>query len=84
MQTFNQNAVVVEVTDLAAANKKSVIRVLHVDDDVGFLEVSKQILTIEHNFEIDDATSVDEALKKMETQPYDAVVCDFEMPRKTD
>jgi PAS domain S-box-containing protein len=82
MQTFSQNTVAVEVTDLAASNKKSVIRVLHVDDDVGFLEVSKLILATENNFEVDYATSVDEALRKIETHPYDAVVCDFEMPLK--
>ena len=73
---------VVEVSELAPSNKKSAIRVLHVDDDLCFLEVSKQILSMENNFEIDNAASVGEAFKKMEQQPYDAVVSDYEMPQK--
>ena len=82
IQTLNQTGLVVQVSDLAPSNKKSVIRVLHVDDDLCFLEVSKQILSMENSFEIDNATSVDEALKKMDQQLYDAVVSDYEMPQK--
>jgi PAS domain S-box-containing protein len=37
---------------------------------------------MENNFEIDNATSVDEAFKKLEQQPYDAIVSDYEMPQK--
>ena len=55
---------------------------MHVDDELCLLEVSKQILTMENNFEIDNATSVDEAFEKMERQTYDAVVSDYEMPQK--
>ena len=55
---------------------------MHVDDDQSLLEVSKQILSMENNFETDNVTSVDEALKKMEQNPYDAVVSDYEMPQK--
>jgi DNA-binding response OmpR family regulator len=59
------------------------LRILHVDDDASFLRVSKLILEIENNkFEIDTATSVDEASSKLETQPFDAIVCDYEMPIK--
>jgi PAS domain S-box-containing protein len=82
MQHLSQSRIVVEIPDLAPSNKKSIIRVLHVDDDVCLLEVSKQILSIENNFEIDTVTSVDEAFKKMEQQTYDAVVSDYEMPQK--
>ena len=55
---------------------------MHVDDDLCLLEVSKQILSMENNFDIDNATSVDEALKKMKNESYDAVVSDYEMPQK--
>ncbi len=55
---------------------------MHVHDDLGFLEVSKRILSIEYNIEIDNATSVDDAFEKMEAQPYDAIVSDYEMPEK--
>ena len=71
-----------DVSDLTSSSKKSAIRVLHVDDDLSLIGVSKQILTMENNFEIDTATSVDEAFKKMEIQTYDAIVSDYEMPQK--
>lgn len=67
---------------MGSSNKKNVIKVLHVDDDLFFLDVSKQIISIDNNFEIDTALSVDEAIKKMETHTYDAVVSDYEMPQK--
>ena len=82
MQSLDQNSVAVDVTDLAAVNKKSVIRVLHVDDDFCLLEVSKQILTMENNFEIENVTSVNEAFKKLQEQTFDAVISDYEMPQK--
>ncbi len=46
------------------------------------LEVSKQILLMENNFEVESVSSVDEAFKKMEQQSFDAVVSDYEMPQK--
>ncbi len=61
---------------------KNCLRILHVDDDLCFMEVSKQILTVENNFDIDTVVSVDEAFKKMEKQSYDAIVSDYEMPLK--
>lgn len=67
---------------MAPSDKKIVIRVLHVDDELCLLEVSKQILTMENSFEVDNAPSVDEALKKMGEQQYDAIVSDYEMPQK--
>ena len=67
---------------MASSNIKKLIRILHVDDDLCLLEVSKQILSMENNFDIDNATSVDEATKKMEKESYDAVISDYEMPQK--
>jgi PAS domain S-box-containing protein len=58
------------------------LRILHVDDDIGFLEVSKQILEMEDKFEVDNATSAEEAFQKLEEQSYDAIVSDYEMPSK--
>jgi PAS domain S-box-containing protein len=58
------------------------LRILHVDDDASILSVSKTILETENKFEIDNATSVDGAFKKLETQSYDAIVSDYEMPQK--
>ncbi len=73
---------IVEVSDLAPSNKKTVIRVLHVDDDVSFLEISKNILMDMGTFDIDFACGVGEAFKKLATGSYDVVISDYEMPRK--
>ena len=70
------------LNDPANVDKKRPVRVLHVDDDLGFLEISKQILLIENDFEVDFASSVDEAFKRIEKQNYDAIVSDYEMPSR--
>ena len=72
----------VKVPYSACEKQKNVVRVLHVDDDVCFLDVSKQILMTYNNFEIDTVTSVDDAFKKIAQQTYDALVSDYEMPQK--
>jgi DNA-binding NtrC family response regulator len=83
METFNhEDKMVAGTTNLVSSNGKGINRVLHVDDDSSVLEVSKQILPMEKNFEVDFAASVDEALKKMELQTYDAIVSGYEMPKK--
>jgi CheY-like chemotaxis protein len=56
--------------ELVLSNKKNNIRILHVDDDPCFLEVTKQLLSLENHFDVDIVTSVDEALKKMENQAW--------------
>jgi DNA-binding response OmpR family regulator len=61
------------------SNKKRSIRVLHVDDDLCLLEASRLILSDEHNFKVDDATSVNDAFRKMAQQKYDAIVSDYGM-----
>ena len=68
--------------NLKLTDNEDYLRILHVDDDVCFLEVSKQILEMEGKFKIDNATSVDEAFQKLGKQSYDAVVSDYEMPSK--
>ena len=42
---------------------EGVIRVLHVDDDEGFLECSKELLLLQGDFEVTDAIGVDEKEK---------------------
>ena len=84
IQTFKQNGIVVDVSDLAASNKKSAIRVLHVDDDPSLQEITKlMLLDLNSSFEIDHACCVDEAFKKLSTGQYDVVVSDYEMPQKS-
>ncbi len=66
----------------ATSTEKGSLRILHVDDDQTLIEVSKQILTIENNFEIESALSVKEAFQKLGKQNYDAIISDYEMPLK--
>jgi len=71
------------VSDPKPPENGNVIRVLHVDDDPLMLEISQQILTgIEPNLEIDQASCVDEAFKKISNNQYDVIVSDYEMPLK--
>ncbi|HSV48714.1 MAG TPA: response regulator [Candidatus Acidoferrales bacterium] len=58
------------------------ISILHVDDDNDFLEVSRQILKINGDFEVEFAISAEEAYKKINTKQYDVIICDYEMPLK--
>jgi PAS domain S-box-containing protein len=62
------------------ANEK--IRVLHVDDDSGFLKLMKQCLEIDGPFQVDQCLSVDEALAKLDEEKYDVIVSDYQMPEK--
>ena len=82
--THSQSSeVVVDVADLGASNKKSVIHVLHVDDDPSLQEITKlMLLDLDNSFEFDSACCVDDALKKLSTGHYDVVVSDYEMPQK--
>ncbi len=68
------------MVNFKGSNPDRSIRILHVDDDLSILEVSKQILMIKNNFEIDNATSVDEAYKKLANNNYDVIISDYEMP----
>ncbi len=83
MQTFERDCrVIVDAANLDSANNKSIIHVLHVDDDPTVIEISKLILMDIGNFEIDDACCVDEGFKKLLTKHYDVVISDYEMPQK--
>jgi len=64
------------------STEKSMIRVLHVDDELGFLKVAKQCLEMQGPFHVDSASSVEEALRELQEEAYDAVVSDYQMPGK--
>jgi PAS domain S-box-containing protein len=56
------------------------IHILAVDDDESFLTETKMILLTDNdNFQVDTATSVEEALQQMKNRTYDAVVSDYDM-----
>jgi DNA-binding NarL/FixJ family response regulator/PAS domain-containing protein len=67
---------------LKAAPDNHRIRVLHVDDDACFLELSTQILMNMGNFEVDNACGVDDAFKKLAACKFDIIVSDYEIPEK--
>jgi PAS domain S-box-containing protein len=69
-------------SDSETTNGKIRLRIIHVDDDPTFLEVSKSILELKSNFEVDNALDVDEAFRKLAIGHYDIVVSDYEMPQK--
>ena len=58
------------------------IRVLSVDDEAGFLKITKQILEVHFAFQVDTASSIDEAMDKMKKTTYDVIVSDYQMPGK--
>jgi PAS domain S-box-containing protein len=62
--------------------EEKTIRVLHVDDDAGFLAVAKQCLEEQGQFQVDTALSAKEALKKLKHSEYDVIVSDYQMPGK--
>jgi PAS domain S-box-containing protein len=67
---------------VVGVNEKELIRVLHVDDEADFLEVAQQVLEMEGAFQVDAALTVEEAKEKMQTKKYDAIICDYMMPRR--
>lgn len=56
------------------------IRILHVDDEVGFLDLVGFFLKREGDFEVETTTTAESALEKMESEDYDAIVVDFSLP----
>jgi PAS domain S-box-containing protein len=57
------------------------IRVLHVDDDPTFVDVSASLLEREdERFAVTAVTSADEGLRRLSGAKFDCVVSDYEMP----
>jgi PAS domain S-box-containing protein len=67
---------------VVGSDEKKLIRVLHVDDELGLLKVAKQCLELQGPFHVETAGSVEEALNKLKEKEYDAVVSDYQMPGK--
>ena len=67
---------------VVGSDEKKLIRVLHVDDELGLLKVAKQCLELQGPFQVDTAGSVEEALNKLKEKEYDAVISDYQMPGK--
>ncbi|MGB9938607.1 response regulator [Methanosarcina sp.] len=56
------------------------MKILLVDDDPLFLELSKTFLEVFHDITSDTVNSAREALQKLEKDSYDVVVSDYDMP----
>ncbi len=57
------------------------IRILHVDDDSSFLELSAEFLAQEDDrFAIDTATSPEDGMEVLESRSVDCVISDYQMP----
>ncbi len=56
------------------------IKILHVDDEVSFLDLTSFFLKREGDFDVDTATDAESALEKMQSQNYDAVIADYSLP----
>jgi PAS domain S-box-containing protein len=68
--------------ELKLTDTECFLRVLHVDDDDSFLNVSKQILEMNGKIKVETASNVYEAFEKLKQFHYDVVVSDYEMPGK--
>ena len=64
-------------------NQKSLIRVLHVEDSAGDLELTRLFLKRQgyNNIIITPVLSAEQALKILEREDFDVVVSDYQMPR---
>jgi CheY-like chemotaxis protein len=60
--------------------EKTPMKILLVDDDPLFLELSKTFLEVFHNIASDTVNSAREALQRLEKDSYDVVVSDYDMP----
>ena len=56
------------------------IRVLYVDDEPGLLGIGKLFLEREGAFAVDTFTSASEALTHLNTEMYDVIISDYQMP----
>jgi len=58
------------------------IRILHVDDEPGDLEITRIFLTreVKGDFDIVGVTSAKKALQQLESDKFDIVIADYRMP----
>lgn len=76
LTTEFEHGVVLHLTE------KKPIQVLHVDDERALLRVAKQCLEMQGPFEVENASSVEEAVERMKKRTYDVIVSDYKMTRK--
>jgi PAS domain S-box-containing protein len=80
--SINMSTVESSTNISAKLAEKNLIRVLHVDDDAGFLRVAKECLEMQGEFQVETARCVEEAKNRLRKEKYDAIVSDYQMPGK--
>ena len=60
--------------------RPSLYSILYVDDDTDLLDLGRTFLEMDGSFVVDTATSATEALERLETTKFDAIVSDYQMP----
>ena len=61
--------------------RPSTIRILHVDDETTQLDFTKRFLEMaDESLHIKSVASPEEALRRLESETYDCIVSDFQMP----
>jgi len=65
-----------------ASTEETVTNILYVDNEAGLLKAAKPILEMQGSFHVETASSVEEAMKKMEDKTFDVIVSDYIMPGK--
>lgn len=63
-------------------NLERIIRILHVDDDVAFLQKVQRVLGTNKEFYVVSVSSVSEARSKLEFGKFDVILSDYQMPQK--
>ena len=69
--------------NLTQKKNSKYIKVLHVDRDIEFLFVSKEILHLLGNFEIDLANTVLKANKAIKKKQYDVIISGYRIGKKS-
>jgi PAS domain S-box-containing protein len=64
----------------AIAKGLAMITVLYVDDEPSLLEIAKEFLESEGDVEVETSSSAMDALVRIETRHFDAIICDYQMP----
>jgi PAS domain S-box-containing protein len=54
--------------------------ILYVDDESALLEIGRIFLERDGDFQVETAASAEEALERMKSKRYDAIVADYQMP----
>jgi PAS domain S-box-containing protein len=83
-QVGNKN-VVLSVESIATENVEQgdkPLRILHLDADSAFLAATKQFLSVHFQLEVENESTFEQALEKLKTSTYDAVVSAYQLDEK--